>query len=594
MRTWNDTRALLVATSICIGLGSFYFYACGGGDDSSATTGQDGGGNGDGSVTGDGGSGGDGSSGGDGGTSACLGGNCIDTLTEHGDNARTGLYSSETKLTPTNVTQATFGLLFELPVDGKVDAQPLYVQNVAVAGKGTHNVIFVETEHDSIYAFDAETKPDAGTSLLWGPVSMLGASETPSDAVFGCGQVTPEIGVTSTPVIDLATNTMFLIAMSKNGTTYHQRIHAIDITSGTEKAGSPKEVTATYAGTSTNEGDGSNLTFAPKQHKERSALLLDRGTIYTTWSSHCDHGPYSGWIIAYDESLNQTTVWNDEPNNNGGGAAFWNAGAGPALDSASNLYHATGNGGFDSTMSGTGFPMGNDYGNSFLKLTPSTSTLTVADYFTEGNETAESSADVDMGSSGVMVLPDSVGSAAHPHLLVGSGKDGHIYLMDTANMGKFNADGGNGQIVQDIPNATGTQFDSGHGSFGAPAYFNGAIYYCGVGQSLKKWNIANGQIATPQASETSTNFQYPGATPTISWNGADASTAIVWAHENSNPVLHAYSAADVSNEYYNSEQAANHRDRPTGGANKFIIPLVANGRVYMGTQSSVAVYGLLP
>ncbi len=593
MHKWNDTRALVIGTSICIGLGSLYFYACGGGDDSSAP-GQDAGGNGDGNVSGDGGTGGDGSSGGDGSTSACLGGNCADNLTEHGDNARTGLFSSETKLNPTNVTKDTFGLLFEMQVDGKVDAQPLYVQNVAVAGKGTHDVVYVATEHGTLYAFDAESKPDAGPSPLWS-ISTLGTSETPSDAVFGCGQVTPEIGITSTPVIDLATNTMFLIAMSKNaGGTYFQRIHAIDITSGAEKVGSPKDVTATYPGTSTNEGNGTTLTFAPKQHKERSALLLDHGTVYTSWSSHCDHGPYSGWVMAYDESLDQKAVYDDEPNNNGGEAAFWNSGAGPAADSAGNIYQATGNGGFDDTFDTQGFPSGQDYGNSFLKLTPSGSSITTADFFTEGNEVTESGGDVDMSSSGVMLLPDSVGSPAHPHLLVGSGKDGHIYLMDTRHMGKFNPDGGNGQVLQDIPNATGTIFDSGHGSFGAPAYFDGSIYYCGVGQPLKKWNIANAQIATPQASETITNFGYPGATPTISWNGSDPATAIVWAHENSNPTLHAYSAADVSTEYWSSDQAAGNRDRPTGGANKFIIPLVANGRVYMGTQSSVAVYGLLP
>lgn len=589
MRKLNDSKILAAGAMVCIGLGSFYFYACGGGDDSNGGgPGQDGGGTTDGNVLGDGGSGGDGSSGGDASTSPCLGGNCADNLTEHGDNARTGLYGSETTLNPTNVKKDTFGLLFELPVDGKVDAEPLYVQNVAVSGKGTHNVIYVVTEHDSVYAFDAESKPDAGASPLW-QVSALGASESPSDAVGGCGQVTPEIGITSTPVIDLATNTMYLVAMSKSGSTYHQRIHALDITSGAEKFGGPKEVTATMAGTG-QEGNGSTLTFDPKIHKERSALLLDHGHVYISWSSHCDQGAYSGWMMAYDPAtLNQTAVFNDVPS--GGEAAFWSSGAGPAADSAGNIYHETGNGTFDTTLSGTGFPNKNDYGNSFIKLTAGT--LTLSDYFTEGNEVDESNADVDMSSAGLMLLPDSVGSAAHPHLVVGSGKDGHMYLMDRENMGKFNTDGGNGQIVQDIPQATGTAFDSGHGSFGAPAYFNGAIYYCGVSQPLKRWTIANGAIATPQASETSTNFQYPGATPTISWNGTDTGTAIVWAHENSSPVLHAYSAADVSVEYYNSEQATGHRDRPQGAANKFMIPLVANGRVYMGTQSSVAVYGLL-
>ncbi len=532
------------------------------------------------------GSGDDGGS--DGGLAAgCLGGNCSDVLTEHGDNARTGLYGAETKLAPANVKQATFGKVFELSVDGKVDAQPLYVQSVAVAGKGTHDVLYVVTEHASVYAFDA----NAAGAPLWQTSALL-AGETPSDD-RACDQVTPEIGITATPVIDRATGTMYFVAMSKNGGTYHQRLHAVDITSGAEKFGGPHEIIATYPGSTTQEGNGTTLTFAPAQHKDRSALLLDHGRVYTSWASHCDADPYTGWVIAHDAAtLANVAVWNTEPN--GTEASFWNAGAGPAADSAGNVYHMSGNGGFDTTLDGKGFPSQASYGNSFLKLSVSGSAFSVVDFFTMANEVIESNADVDLGSGGITLLPDSVGSAAHPHLAIGAGKDGHLYLLDRDAMGKFDSAGANANAVQDVTLATATIETADTGEFGAGAYFNGAVYYGGVAQPLKRWAIANAKITTPQASQTAISFAFPGTTPSISWDGKDPATAIVWAHENSSPpVLHAYSAADLSVEYWNSSQAAASRDVPAGANNKFIMPLVASGRVYVGTQSSVVVYGNL-
>ncbi|MEO7111692.1 MAG: pyrrolo-quinoline quinone [Polyangiaceae bacterium] len=577
----------------CIAIGVMScVYACGGDDSTGATSGSDASTDSPQSDDSDGQAGKDGG-GTDGSTpSPCLSGNCANVVTEHNDNARTGQYTVETKLTPTNVTMATFGKLFELSVDGKVDAEPLYVQKVMIKGVA-HNVIYVVTEHDSVYAFDAETKPDAGTSTLWGPVSMVGAGETPSDAVGGCGQVTPEIGITSTPVIDVATSTIYLVAMSKNGGTYHQRFHALDITTGAEKSGSPKDITATYPGTG-QEGNGTTLTFDPKIHKERSALLLDHGQVYLSWSSHCDQGNYTGWIMAYDATTYaQTAVFNDEPN--GSEAAFWSSGAGPAADTAGNIYNETGNGGFETTLNDAGQPNKLDYGNSFVKVTRTGSAMTLTDYFTEGNEVSESAGDIDMSSGGLMLLPDSAGSAGHPQLLVGSGKDGHMYLLDRSNLGKFNADGGNGQIVQDIPNATfgPGSATSGTGSFGAPAFFNGAIYYGGESEPLKRWAIAGGSITTPQTSQTAASFQYPGTTPSVSYDGTNTATGIIWAHENSSPpTLHAYNPADLTTEYYNSNQAGL-RDQPAGAGNKFIIPTIANGRVYLATQSSIVVFGLL-
>ncbi|HEY8078613.1 MAG TPA: hypothetical protein VIF62_30995 [Labilithrix sp.] len=582
----RETIIVLAAAS----LGVAALYACGGDGGSSSNPANDAGGNGDATSPpppppGGGDDGGAQDGGGDGGTTSCLGGNCIEALTEHYDNARTGLYGAESKLKPTNVNEAMFGKAFELTVDGKVDAQPLYLQAVAIAGKGTHDVIYVVTEHDSIYAFDA----NAAGAPLW-QVSALGAGEAPSDD-RGCDQVTPEMGITATPVIDRTTGTMYVVAMSKKGGTYHQRLHAIDITSGAEKLGGPKEIVATYPGSTSSEGNGTTLTFDPKQHKERSALLLDHGRVYTSWSSHCDFDPYTGWVMAHDEAtLAVVAIWNTEPN--GAEASFWSAGAGPAADSAGNVYHMSGNGGFDTTLTAGGFPNQSNYGNSFVKLATSSTTIGLTDYFTMGDEVAQSDADVDLGSGGVMLLPDAVGSAAHPHLLVGSGKDGHLYLLDRDKMGHFAPGGGNAGAVQDVPNATATAFTSDTGEFGAPAYFDGAIYFGGVGEPLERWTIANATIATPHASETSDSFGFPGTTPTISWDGTDKTTAIVWAHENTSPMtLHAYSAADLATEYWNSAQAAGQRDVPTGAGNKFIIPLVANGRVYVGTQSSVVVYG---
>ena len=601
----NRKASIIVGVSAALS-GASALYACGSGG-SSANPGADasteaatddaasadsggepdtGGGPGGGTDSGGSDGGGDAA---DGAASSCLGGDCNDILTEHFDNARTGLYAAETKLNPTNVNQAMFGKLFELPVDGKVDAQPLYVEGVAVDGKGTHDVLYVVTEHDSVYAFDAATEPDAG-GPLWS-TTALAAGEAPSDA-RGCGQVTPEIGITATPVIDLATSTMYFVAMSKAGSVYHQRLHAIDLASGAEKFGGPHEVTATYPGSTTTEGNGTTLTFAPAQHKERSALLLDHGRLYTSWSSHCDIGPYTGWVIAHDPAtLANVAVYNTEPGGSEG--SFWNAGAGPAADLAGDVYHESANGGFETTLNAQGFPSKSDYGNSFVKLTLSGGSLSLVDYFAMDDEVHQSAGDIDLGSGGLTLLPDTVGSAAHPHLLIGGGKDGHLYLLDRDNLGKFSADGGNSQIVQDVLLATGPTETSGTGEFGAGAYFDGALYYGGVAEPLKRWPVAQARVTTPPSSQTAVSFKYPGTTPSISYDGKDLSTAIVWAHENTSPpTLHAYSAADLTVEYYSSAQAAGQRDVPTGAGNKFMIPVVANGRVYVGTASSVVVYGL--
>src|SRR4029077_21052659 len=305
-----------------------------------------------------------------------------DVTTYHNDIARTGQNTTETKLTPANVNSATFGLLRNLAVDGRVDAEPLYLSQLTI-GSSVHNAVFIATEHDSVYSFDS----DRGAQL-W-KVSLLGSGETPSDD-RGCSQVTPEIGVTSTPVIDRKAGTngvIYVVAMSKNaGGAYFQRLHALDITSGAELFGGPVTVQASFPGTGDNSSGGS-VIFDAKQYAERAGLLLLNGTLYTTWTSHCDFRPYTGWIIAYNaKTLGQSSVLNVTPNGSEG--SIWMAGTAPAADSANNIYFLDANGTFDTTLTTSGFPVNGDFGNAFLKLsTPGE--LAVADYFAVSNTVAE-------------------------------------------------------------------------------------------------------------------------------------------------------------------------------------------------------------
>lgn len=495
-------------------------------------------------------------------------------LTWHNDNARTGQNLQETVLTPVNVNTSTFGKLFTISVDGKVDAQPLYVPSLAIPGNGTHNVLYVATEHDSAYAFDADTG-----AILW-HVSLLGSDETTSDD-RGCFQVAPEIGITATPAIDLhagSHGTIYMVAMSKDAAgEYHHRLHAMDLATGAEESGAPVEVQAAVPGTGV-EGSGSVLSFDPKIHKDRAALLIENGTVYTSWGSHCDQGNYTGWVIGYDQiTLRQTGVINLTPNGNDGG--IWGSGAGPAADAGGNLYVSMGNGTFDTTLDASGLPTGADYGNSFVRLSAAGGSLAVTDYFTMTNTVMESSGDIDLGSGGIVLLPpldDAQGNARM--LAVGGGKDGMIYVVDGSNMGKFN------------PQAT-TAYQQLTASpvFSSPAWFNGTLYHGSTGLPLRAFTFANGDFA--MTSQSSNSFFYPGTTPSISANGI--SNGIVWAVANDSPaVLHAYAASNLSRELYNSNQAANGRDT-FGDGNKFIVPTVVNGKVYVGTTDGVAVFGLL-
>jgi uncharacterized protein (TIGR03437 family) len=501
----------------------------------------------------------------------------VPVLTWHNDNARTGQNLQETTLTPANVKASTFGRLFTIPVDGKVDAQPLYVPSLAISGKGSHNVLYVVTEHDSAYAFDADTG-----ALLW-QVSLLGASESTSDS-RNCSQVVPEIGITATPAIDLQSGpngTIYVVAMTKDSSgRYHQRLHALNLTTGAEQFAGPIEIQATYPG-SGDEGSGATLTFDPKQHEERAALTLVNGVVYTTWTSHCDITPYTSWVMGYDEAtLKQVTVLNLTPSGDEGG--IWQAGAGPAADAAGNLYVLIGNGSVDSTLNAGGFPNKGDYGNGFVKLSTAGGTAAVADYFTMSNAASESNADQDLGSGGPMLLPtvnDAQGNGRS--LAVGAGKDGNIYVVDRNNMGKFSP--GSNNIYQELPSALGQVFSS-------PAWFNGNLYYGSVGKPLQAFPFNSGQFRAI-SSQSSVSFEFPGTTPSISANGT--TNGIVWAAENSgNAVLHAYDAGNLATELYNSNQAPNGRDQ-FGSGNKFIVPTVVNGKVYVGTTTGVGVFGLL-
>jgi hypothetical protein len=506
----------------------------------------------------------------------------IDVVTYHYDNLRTGQNLNETILTPANVNSTKFGMLGAFTVDGRVDAQPLYLSAVAIPNVGTKNVLYVATEHGSVYAFEADSVSGNTSAFLWKTV-VMGSGETSSDD-RGCGQVSPEIGVTATPVIDRtrgAHGAIYIVAMSKdaNGNYFH-RLHALDLTTGAELFGGPTLVQATFPGTGDDSSNG-NVVFDAKQYKERPGLLQIGGTIYTTWSSHCDARPYTSWVMSYDaNALLQTSVLNLVPNGSEGG--IWMAGTAPGADSSGNIYFMVGNGDFGTTLNANGFPANANCGQCYVRLS-SSAPMKLLDYFTPSNTVSESNADTDFGSGGPLLLPDLVDANGNTrHLAVGSGKDAIIYVVDRDNMGKFNSTADN--IYQQISGQIG-------GVYSKPSYFNNTVYYGAVGDHLKSFPITSAKLSATPATQSSNSFAYPGTTPSISANGT--SNGIVWAVENgSTGVLHAYNATNLTSELYNSNQAANSRDHFSD--NKFVTPMVANGKVYVGTPNSVAVFGLLP
>lgn len=499
-----------------------------------------------------------------------------DVLTYHNNNARTGLDPRETHLTLSNVNDTTFGLLFVLPADGLVDAQPLYISSVNVNG-AKHNVVIVATEHDSVYAYDADT----GTAL-W-HVTTLKSGETTSDD-RGCSQVTPEIGITSTPVVyrpGTGNPVIYVVAMSKDGAgNYHQRLHALDATTGAELNGGPVDISGQYPGTGDNSVNG-YVIFDPSQYKERAGLLLLGQTVFLTWASHCDYRPYTGWIMGYNiQTLKQNTILNVTPNGNEG--AVWGSGAGMAADNQGNIFVLDANGVFDTTLNGSGFPAEGDYGNAFLRISAKGG-LQVADYFEMYNQATENGNDVDLGSGGTLLTNQTDSNGKTWQLAVGAGKDSNLYVVDRTNMGKFSSSGNN--IYQELSGALPG------GIWSMPASWQTAIYYGPVGGPILAFQFKNAKLQSTAVAQTSVTFPYPGATPSLSTNGGQ--NAIVWAAGNLNPaVLYAFNAKTLQM-LYNSNQASGGRDH-FGNGNKFITPTIANGKVYVGSETGVGVFGLLP
>ena len=500
------------------------------------------------------------------------------TFTFHNDNMRTGQNNSETVLTPANVSPSQFGKLFSYSVDGITYASPLYLANVNIPGQGHHNVVYVATEHDSLYAFDAD---GLTANPLW-HVSFLGSGVTtvPCGDVGECGDIPNEIGITSTPVIDPTTSTIYLVAKTKEGTKYVQRLHALDVTTGAEKFGGPVVLSGSVPGNGTGSSGG-NLAFSALRENQRTGLLLSGGVIYFAFGSHGDQSPWHGWVLGYNAStLQQVLIYNATPNGNGGG--IWQSGGGLATDSSGGLYFTTSNGDFDVDAGGI------DYGDSIVKLSPS---ATVMDYFTPHDQSALSTNNLDFGSAGPVLLVDQT-SGPYPHLLVTAGKNGTIYVVNRDNMGHFNP-GNDNQIVQSLVGAL-PNGDQEIGNFSAPVYFNGYVYFAAVNDSLKAFQLISGTLSTSPTSQSGAIYPVRGGSFAVSANGN--SNGILWAVQNNDVtapgVLFAYDATNLADELYDSSQMGN-RDT-LDVASKFTIPLVANGKVFVSSQSQLTAYGLLP
>ncbi len=511
----------------------------------------------------------------------------VNVLTYHNDLARTGQNLNETVLTPANVNASSFGQLFTYPLDGWVFTQPLYFSGLAIPGQGVHNVVYIATEHDSVYAFDADSNQGSNANPLW-QTSFInpaaGLTTVPMLSTFGFDNP-PELGITGTPVIDPTTGTLFVVAKIQqagtNSTQYFERLYALDIQTGAVKFGGPVDILPSLPGSGAGSVNG-QIQLDPLYEFQRSALLLYNGVVYVSFASQGDIGPYHGWIVGYDaNTLELVRSFNDTPNGYQGG--IWMAGAAPAVDAGGNIYCMTGNGTFDG-------PAGGDYGDSFLKLVPSMGSLVVTDYFAPYDQAFLADNDGDLGSGAPMLLPDSAGSEDSPHLIVGGGKEGIIYLLDRDNLGQYNLLNNN-QIVQSVNLTVNLTV----AIFSMPAYFNNWIYFCGTGDYLKAFSISNAQMSSVPVSQAGAPYGFPGATPSISANGANS--GIVWAVDagafnvNRGPgVLHAYNAGNLAQDLYNS--AANPLDQ-LGMAQKFAMVTVANGKVYVASAFGLSVFGNL-
>jgi len=500
----------------------------------------------------------------------------VNVITFHNDNARTGQNRIETILTPQNVNASQFGKLQSVPVDGYVHAQPLVLTNVAIPGQGTHDVLYIATENDSVYALDAK-----GGAVLWRANFLnpsAGITTVPTADLPSCTDVGSQIGITSTPVIDPASRTIYVVATTKENGTYVQRLHALDVATHDEKFGGPIVIRGSVPGTGISSQNGF-ISFDPLRSAQRSALLLSNGRIIIAWGSHCDGSPYHGWLMAYNAAtLAQEAVLATTPNGSKGGV--WMGGGGVAADATGNLYLPVSDGDYDGVT---------NWSDTVLKL--SASSLAVSDFFTPYNQAYMQVNNKDLGSSGLLLLPDL---PSGKQLLVLASKLGTIYLLDRSNLGKYcsTCTSTDIQIEQEISTALA-------GVYNSPAYWKGNVYFAGRGDYLKQFLFdasGAGMLSTQPIAQSPAVIGYPGATPSVSANGDAA--GIVWVLDNSTwlsaccQVLRAYSADNVGTELYNTGQAANNRDVP-GAALKFNVATIANGRVYVGSQANISIYGLI-
>ena len=503
-------------------------------------------------------------------------------VTAQYNNARTGVNPYETVLTPRNVRARHFGKLFSLKVDGQVFAQPLYLPQVRIPHKGVHNVLFVVTENDMAYAFDADhysQRPLWQTSFIQ---PERGVTTVPADDAQ-CPLLGPEIGITSTPVIDETTGTIYLVVrtMEKDAAShrsYSQVVHALNVHTGAEQFADPALVQASVD-RKTSSGPA-RVEFNPLRQNQRSALLLSRGRVYVAWASSCDVGDYHGWLMVFDsQTMKMLGTFNTSPDGYQGG--IWQSDEGPAADLQGDVFVSTGNGDFNAASGGR------DFGDSVLKLLFREQIVSVRDYFTPFNERELNESDKDLGSGGPVLLPPQPGT--HPHLLIVAGKGDTLYVLDRDHMGHFEK-GNNSHAVQTIRVAPG-------GAFGSVAYWNQHVFVVFNEDPLKDFELRNGRLSEKPVAQSTVVFHYPGATPTVSANGS--TDGIVWAVASRGwetyerpAVLHAFDAANVRREIYTSEQNSD-RDR-AGPAVRFTVPMVANGHVYVGTKTEIDVYGLLP
>jgi len=500
--------------------------------------------------------------------------NYAGTLTRHNSNLRQGQNTQETLLSPWNVNVNTFGKLFTYGVDGQVYAQPLYVANLAIAG-GTHNVVFVATEHDGVYAFDAD---GTRTIPFWSRTFIdpqNGITTVPNSDV-SCLNISPEYGITGTPVIDRPSGTLYVVAKTKENGVYVQRLHALDIANkGAEKFGGPVTIQVSVPGTGVGSVGGM-VSFDALRHNQRTGLLLLNGTVYIAWGSHCDMENYHGWILGYSAStLAQTAKFNVTPNGQQGG--IWQMGGGLAADSSGNIFLETGNGTFDSNTGGQ------DYGTAVIKFT-TTAGLHVGDYFAPQNESQLNNNDWDMSSSGIVLLPDQ-NTPTHQHLLLAGGKTGFLYLIDRDSLGEFNA---TDQVVQEFRAGVASTDCCDAGFWSTPAFWKQTIFTAGKKDTIKAFRISNGKLITTPASQGSAVL--PGGPVAISANGSN--NGIAWFLDRDANMLRAYDAGNLANELYDTSKNST-RDSP-GTVVKYTEVTVANGRVYIGTRNSLVAYGPLP